>query len=311
MISIIRRNWRGENSLFLTFFGFLILFPTVVGYTIRGINPEVTYILISFDLLTGDGLRQNALINLYSIYSAIFISYVWAIVGVWRCTKRYLNETNKRLFPILARVIVFIFSPFILLFLLSLITNAYTKNAEDYHKEPKSYELSLTGDILSISGEFYYGLPYDLHRFIMDNPEIKVISLRSTGGTTFIGRDMAKIIEKYGLDTYVSDYCHSACTDAFLGGNNRIITQTAKMGFHRSGNIRDPGEEITKSTYLAKIFGDSQWSASRRFFSNYGMNSEFIEEILAVPFEDAWYPPNERLLKENYVTKILPSPILE
>ena len=68
--------------------------------------------------------------------------------------------------------------------------------------------------------------------------------LHSGGGDIFAAQEMAKQIRLGGFNTAVGGLCLSACTDMYLGGNERYLVGEGQLGYHAASM---PNE------YLAQI----------------------------------------------------------
>lgn len=86
-------------------------------------------------------------------------------------------------------------------------------------------------NVVQVFGEIVAGDELRLHQEIT-NSNANLVLLQSPGGSVDVGWKMAAVIRANQVDTFVVDQCASACTYAFMGGVQRTITDTAKMGYH-------------------------------------------------------------------------------
>jgi hypothetical protein len=83
------------------------------------------------------------------------------------------------------------------------------------------------------------------------------IVLRSDGGNLYAGIKIGEIIRLRGFSTFVPSQCASACALVWLGGTQRYMAATARLGFHaasdsRSGLESGVGNAVV-GAYLTKI----------------------------------------------------------
>jgi hypothetical protein len=89
------------------------------------------------------------------------------------------------------------------------------------------------GDLLEVIGDLAVG---DEKKFIQLalGTDDAIVVFHSPGGNLFAGIEIGKAIRLKGFSTYVPDglLCASACSLAWLGGRSRLMSDTAKVGFH-------------------------------------------------------------------------------
>jgi hypothetical protein len=66
----------------------------------------------------------------------------------------------------------------------------------------------------------------------MDN--VRTVRLNSNGGRLAEAQKISDMIRARGLSTFVTNQCVSVCTIVFLGGKQRYLLSTAKLGFHQA-----------------------------------------------------------------------------
>jgi hypothetical protein len=98
---------------------------------------------------------------------------------------------------------------------------------------------SITGDatgatqsIVEVVGEM---VGEDILRFKQISkslPPQTIVRFDSPGGSLLAGIEIGKIIAASGFATSVSDLCASSCALAWLAGSPRILSSSAKVGFH-------------------------------------------------------------------------------
>jgi hypothetical protein len=95
------------------------------------------------------------------------------------------------------------------------------------------------------------------------------------------------------LATRVETSCASACTIAFLGGVQRTISPSGRLGFHRASF---PGMD------------DNDMYESNRGMRNFmiqqaGLTPEFARKVIDTPAAEIWMPTREELLAGKVITQ--------
>jgi hypothetical protein len=125
-----------------------------------------------------------------------------------------------------------------------------------------------------------------------------MIVFNSPGGLEYEARNVSLIIKERELNTYVPEYCVSACVSAFIGGKKRQISSKALLGFHQGSpslnKIKFSEEEIKDKLY-----------DTIKFYKQQGIDKEFVKRFYRTPPDELWYPRIQELLKQGVVTEIL------
>jgi hypothetical protein len=145
---------------------------------------------------------------------------------------------------------------------------------------------------LEFSGTLSWAVPQQFGIALAQAPNVRIVRLNSPGGHIKAAVEVADIIHARHLDTYVPQTCASACTIAFLAGNRRIVSASAKLGFHQA---HGPGLSSEQSNVLLEV-------AYQRF----SLPSAFIAHVLRLPPWDLWTPDLAELRKVGIVTEVAP-----
>lgn len=144
---------------------------------------------------------------------------------------------------------------------------------------------------LRIEGEIVEGTGRRLRHLLRANPAVKLVTLTSEGGLVDEAEQIGALVAAHGLSTYVPEYCISACTLAFVRGQERLVATGGRLGFHApwerdaSGREIEVGSEDEKRSYLAA-----------------GIAPDFAAEALRVPASEIWFPEPSRLLDARVAT---------
>src|SRR5262249_30665695 len=144
-----------------------------------------------------------------------------------------------------------------LLAVVVLITGVQQVPAAEFRKSPLEAGKS---DLLHVIGDLAIG---DEKKFIQLalGTDDAIVVFHSPGGNLFAGIEIGKAIHLKGFSTYVPDglLCASACSLAWLGGRSRLMSDTAKIGFHAAyteqrgqNNVSAPGNALV-GAYLTRL----------------------------------------------------------
>lgn len=127
-----------------------------------------------------------------------------------------------------------------------------------------------------------------------------MVWLGSGGGDIDTGMDLARLLRKLGIFTFVdkSDKCMSACVFAFMGGERRSVA--GQLGIHRPyfPHTQDVPDRAARFRHLAKTVKD--------FVDEMDFPSSFYEAVMLVPPE-SMQVVSAGDLKRFYLEGISPS----
>jgi hypothetical protein len=145
------------------------------------------------------------------------------------------------------------------------------------------------------------------------------LHLNSSGGSVHAGAEMAEIVMKYRLDTYVEGECTSACVDVFLAGNRRQIARGAKIGFHQRSwaaqavqryyrNYRESNDWDTPFEFGSWIYADTQAEVHAHlvYMISRGVEPGFVVSTLKAKSSEIWYPSQEELAAAGVLREAVP-----
>ncbi len=289
-MSYIREHWKGELTLaqsfwvnmFLLSFGFRLLDTFLFQWTPP---PESLQIWVGLALIY--------------LFAALFLVYPWQIVGTWRSSQRHEEETNKKGWSRVVRVLI-IFGLFGTVGNLLVLAPTLKEMMKIiyFNEGVSEYELSLDleNNLIILNGAIGFGVSRDLDELLQANPEIKGIVLNSFGGRLAEGDALGSLIKEYRLDTYSSEQCLSACTVAFIHGKTRSITRNANLGFHSYQNV----EDFILSSEISR-----QQDIHAKLFIENGVSTEFVSKMFDAEFDDMWYPSQDVLLTAGVIDGVI------
>jgi uncharacterized RDD family membrane protein YckC len=287
-----RRHWRGELSLPVSYWlnGFLI-----------GVVVGVGFVLVK-QLSSGSNEARPLLwlVSLSAAWVLAVLLTIWQAVGVWRSATRYQQAGNS-LWGGAAKVSM----------TLGVIRLAFTLVAVGVPQLAGIYEI-VDGDarvgahefhvlgngrVLEFSGGITFGVAQELERFLNAMEGVKVVRLNSLGGRITEAQRMSNIIKSRGLSTYVLKDCLSACTVAFMGGKERVIAPTARLGFHQP-NFRGMTAEDRGNAIEVEV----------QRLQRLGLSKAFAERANSAAPNAMWYPDQAELIRERVATRMYQPP---
>ncbi len=295
-MSYLVRHWRGELSLPVAFWVNFV----ALNVLLLLLRPVVEQLLVAMAL--DDDPRLMARVALLHVGFVYGLVYPWQIIGVWRSAKRWIEQHQRRLWPVAGRAVV----------VLSVVGTIATMviGAPVYRDivsiatgpdRYADYTLRRVGDgsLVHFQGFLGYRAARDLRRMLASDPEVHGIILDSPGGWIASGRSMGRVIAEHGLNTYSFEGCHSACATAFIAGGNRYLADEARLGFHQ---------------YAVPFGGlepySNMWREQQRdlqYFRSQGVSPRFLARLFQAEHGDAWYPTQRELIAARVVTGVVRS----
>jgi hypothetical protein len=155
-----------------------------------------------------------------------------------------------------------------------------------------------------------------LENLLDANPQVTTLEITSSGGNLYAAINMLHVVDTFGLDTRVTEYCESACPFVFIAGVNRTMAEGARLGFHLS--YREP-EEL-RAYYVAHK-AEEDWTNAFEFASYMfeegqrhandiiplmyaaGLSAEFIHKANSSGSYEMWHPSREELMAGGVITE--------
>lgn len=286
MFNYIRRHWRGELSLGISYWLNSFLGNLIAFAAIFAINSVIEDTLKPVLILAG-------LIVNYALLSAITI---WIITGTWRSAINHKEKTGRKVWATVAQFMLILG---VIQFATAMVDG--TKKITEVAKivagtdEISEFELKLIGGtVLQINGYITFQMIDDVDNYLKYNTNIKAIHLNSGGGRIGPARYIRDLILAKNLNTYTDTGCLSACTVAFIAGKKRVVAVGAKLGFHQFDFV---------GTSRAEMRVEEQHEID--FFRDRGVPKSFARKAFGTPNNQMWYPTYRELMEANVVTHIV------
>jgi len=281
----ILRHWRGANSLAWAFWINGVALNLIVAIVVAVFKAEPSFATVLYD-------PYVALPVLLAVSVFCIGMQAWQVVGIWRSAVLHKSRGGNRWWAVLASLMA-------ALWCLSTakqfvdITIPATEILFNYVRDSGAEERSVSvlegGKEIELTGVISRGATSEV-RDALDRTGAQILRLNSMGGRFGEAMKLLQLVRERHLVTYSSTGCDSACTIAFLGGKERWLSTSARLGFHRfSGAPEGALESVVEDQFTAA-------------YEDLGLPPAFIERMLATPADDMWYPTIDELLAANLIT---------
>lgn len=294
--NFVARHWRGELSLARSYWVNHVMLGGAVGLAVA---------LIALAIDRG-AVEQPVrwLISLGLTWSVISVFSIWAAVGIWRAATAY-RRAGKHWWGAAAKLTVVLGTIQLASGILTVAMPQAAAICEilsgDTRLGTHQFKVMANGTMLDFSGSITFGTARELEMMLKAMDGVTTVRLNSGGGRVAEAQKMSDLIRARGLSTYVTRECESACTIVFLGGKQRFLYATAKLGFHqpwaRGMSERDRRIAIAQE--------------QERLQALFGLSRGFAERANTASPSGMWYPDQAELLRERVVTSIvMPKPVV-
>src|SRR6267154_2933815 len=284
------RHWRGELSLPVSYWLNGTVSGLVVGFMIGGMAYLINW--------QGDAEPAVWLSTLIASWILAALLTIWQAVGIWRSAIRY-RQSGKDFWGGVAQMLTV---AGVLLFPYDFATvgapqlaGIYEIVSGDAHVGPHEFHVLANGQTLEFSGGITFGVTQELERFLNAMAGVRTVRLNSNGGRILEAQKMSDLISSRNLATFVARDCLSACTIVFLGGKERFMLPTARLGFHQPAF-----RGMSASDRRAAIATEQQ-----RLQQRFGLSAAFAARANSAPPGDMWYPDKDELMRERVVTRLV------
>ncbi len=289
-MSYIINHWRGNVSLkvafWVNFFALLLVLAIFEPLWISAFTSDP---------------EKRVEVAFISLLITRLLIFPWQLIGLIRASDQHflLHGNTYLIRTIHGGIVLAVF--YTLVHIIGTLQTVFIfKHEADLYAAKSGrtgYQITTTGDQLSINGVLDIGITREVRKMIENNPRIKSVLLESPGGQIYQGRGLAKLISDYELDTYVLAECSSACVTAFIAGNKRYLGQDGKLGFHQY-------KFDTSHTYhlmpLYRGLADEQ-QQDLEMYESKGIKQEFLDKIYHQSADNIWFPGRETLLESRVV----------
>jgi hypothetical protein len=290
--NFIARHWRGEFSLPRSYWLNHILLGIGVGLVFGALGIAINHGAVEQPV--------RWLISHCLTWSVIILFTIWSAIGVWRAASAY-RRAGKRFWGVTAKVTIVLGA---LNLAYSIVAVAIPQGlgiceilAGDTRLGSHQFKVVANGTMLEFSGGISFGTAKEFELMLKSMDNVRTVRLNSNGGRIMEAQKISDLIKARGLSTYVTQHCVSACTIVFLGGTQRYLHASAKLGFHQP-HFRG----MTANEQRASI------GREQARLEKFGLSHAFAERANAASPSGMWYPEQSELLRERVVTNIVTPP---
>ena len=154
--------------------------------------------------------------------------------------------------------------------------------------------VSPDGTRLHVDGAYGLRSEEAVRRALDENKGVREVVLAGPGGRIATGLAIFHMIRDRKLATRVETSCASACTIAFLGGIERSLAPTARLGFHRASFPGMSDNDMHESNRGIRRF--LIYSAK--------LTPAFADKVFETPADSIWAPTHQELLAGKVINRV-------
>jgi hypothetical protein len=267
------QHWSGQLTLARSFW-------------VNGVALHLLLTLWSLQLARymRDANTNNLRVFVVGWIACLALVGVWQWVGIWRA-----GAKSHVVARVLARC--WVVASVVPLIVLAVDDLTATWLATD---EMGPYSVRVLGkpEEAEFSGTLNAGAANAVVALLNAHPRVRFLHMTSPGGLANEGLRLAREVRKRHLRVIVDSSCISACTLVFVAGEQRLVRDRARLGFHRPHAAG--GTDSLGRNELGDLLEDV------------GASQRFITHVENTPSYELWWPSQKRLLDEHVVTRVVP-----
>lgn len=282
MLAYLIRHWRGE-------------LPLGVAWWLNGVGLTALSLALEMNLGAlglGQGPDTRAGVALFVAAGVLLLLLVpaWQVIGIFRAADRHAAEVGTPLAAYVTQGLATVLTILLALRFVIFAGESYSGLRLAFPISGWHYQVSVHGRLLEVSGSITFGLADEVRAAIAANPQLRRVRLNSGGGSLSEAQKLRAIIIEHDLDTDSSEGCSSACVSAYIGGHQRLLHSSARIGLHLP---RNPGFGLRGPLTPA-------YAAELRYFASRGVPPWFLQRWITSGRE-FWYPTPLQLWQAGIV----------
>lgn len=282
MVAYLIRHWRGELPLWVAWW------LNGVGLTALSLALEGNLGALGLDR----GLDSRAGVTLFVAAGVVLLLLVpaWQVIGIFRAADRHAAEVGTPLAAYVTQGLATVLTILLALRFVMFAGESYSGLRLAYPITGWHYQVSVSGRLLEVRGSISFGLADAVQAALAANPQVRRVRLNSGGGSLSEAQKLRGIIIAHDLDTDSTSGCSSACVSAYIGGHQRLLRSSARIGLHLP---RNPGFGLRGPLSPA-------YAAELGYFASRGVPPWFLQRWIASG-RQFWYPTPLQLWQAGIV----------
>ncbi|MBB4866898.1 hypothetical protein HNP46_005805 [Pseudomonas nitritireducens] len=288
--NFISTHWNGDYSL-------------ARSYWVNGTLLTILLMFVMAVLFKAlDGAPMGAMasaIVVTTFWVVLLAITIWQLVGIWRSASMHVPRGGRQIWALAACLMVVLGGfrtahTYVTQALPAVKSKIMIAIGQD--KIPE-YRLTLLQDNteLEIAGGIPAGTAAAVEKALNEHPTVKILQVNSSGGLVEEAAYIGKLVRQRGLTTYTSSACMSACVLIFMSGQERLLGEKGRIGFHSAALVGSSGSDASSNEEFIKILRD------------HGASWQFIMKATSTKHDDMWFPDNAELRREHIVTRLVES----
>ncbi len=221
----VRRHWHGDFSLARSYWLHTFLLPGIVS----------ALVVALLNALSAGVKARHTSLGALLVIGCVLATVVWSVVGTWSSAGKHKSRGGSGFWSGTVRVLLVVgvlghSAEFVRL--LPGLQEHWHVALGEQPGAPTQIVLRADGQSLLVRGGINDDTADAVSRALDQAPAVRMVVLESGGGWVRQGQQLAQVIARRGLATYVENECSSACTIAFLAGRERAADPDARLGFH-------------------------------------------------------------------------------
>lgn len=282
MVAYLIRHWRGELPLWVAWW------LNGVGLTALSLALEGNLGALGLDR----GLDSRAGVTLFVAAGVVLLLLVpaWQVIGIFRAADRHAAEVGTPLAAYVTQGLATVLTILLALRFVMFAGEGYSGLRLAFPITGWHYQVSVSGRLLEVRGSITFGLADAVQAALTANPQVRRVRLNSGGGSLSEAQKLRGIIIAHDLDTDSTRGCSSACVSAYIGGHQRLLRSSARIGLHLP---RNPGYGLRGPLSPA-------YAAELGYFASRGVPPWFLQRWIASG-RQFWYPTPLQLWQAGIV----------
>ena len=285
----LRKHWRGELSLALSFWVNFVLL-NIFFSTIAVLNSDCHF--------TDNPVVISRIGIILIVIQLVFV-FPWQFIGLWRSGTNRFKRCGRHFWSVAVKLlIVLVLLSHIgrTIYLWSFYQDTFKIAFLKDDVTECTMSLMVDNTVLRLEGGLPFGVSDEFTKTLEKHPEVETIILDCRGGRLYEARKMADYIIQRKLDTSTVKGCYSAGNILFAAGENRYLCKNAWLGFH---------EYYYPEPFRDYVDIQSEYRKDWGFYQLRGVSRDFQEKMFGAEPNDYWYPSQQELLDGGMIHAVV------